>query len=104
MCMRCSGLARVKKQTTLLPTRGRTQWRRGDDYMNDTTLVLEEGKGTSFAPSFQELQAGIGRWESKAVRYEKLKGKLDDEIKRAGMEWLVPKELDKHLIYKLHSF
>ena len=99
MCMRCSGLARVKKQTALLPTRGRTQWRRGDDNMNDTTLVLEEGKRTFFAPSFQELQAGIGRWESKAVRYEKLKGKLDDEIKLAGLESLVPEELEKRLIF-----
>ena len=99
MCMRCSGLARVKKQTTLLPTRGRTQWRRGDDYMNDTTPVLEEGEGTSFAPSFQELQAGIGRWESKAVRYEKLKGNLDDDINRAGLESLVPEELEKRLSF-----
>ena len=33
------------------------------------------------------------------VRYEKLKGKLDDEIKRAGLESLVPEELEKHLIF-----
>ena len=52
ICMRCSGVARLKKQTTLLPTRRRTHWRRGDGYMNDSTLLLEEGKGTSFAPSF----------------------------------------------------
>ena len=31
------------------------------------------------------------------VRYEKLKGKWDDEIKRAGPESLVPEELEKHL-------
>ena len=33
------------------------------------------------------------------VLYEKLKGKLDDEIKRAGLESLVPEELEKHLIF-----
>ena len=49
--------------------------------------------------SLQELQAGIERWESKVVRYEKLKGKLDDEIKRAGLESLVPEELELHLIF-----
>ena len=48
--------------------------------------------------SLQELQAGIGRWESYVGRYEKLKGKLDDEIKRAAPESLVP-ELEKHLIF-----
>ena len=42
--------------------------------------------------SLLELQAGIERWESKVVRYEKLRGKLDDEIKRAGL----PEELEKH--------
>ena len=33
------------------------------------------------------------------MRYEKLKGKLDDAIKRAGLESLVPEELEKHLIF-----
>ena len=37
--------------------------------------------------SLQELQAGLERWESKVVLYEKLKGKLDDEIKRVE-SWL----------------
>ena len=32
-------------------------------------------------------------WESKVVRCEKLKGEWDDEIKRAGLESLVPEEL-----------
>ena len=32
------------------------------------------------------------------VRYEKLKGKMDDEIERAGLESLVPEELEKYLI------
>ena len=87
----------VKKQTTLLPTRGRTHWRRDDDFTNDTTLLLEEGKGTTFAQSFLRDPAGIERWESKVVRCEKLNGKLDDEIKRAGLESLLPEELEKHL-------
>ena len=49
----------------------------------------------SFSPgrcSLPELQAGIERWE-------KLKDKLDDEIKLAGLESLVPEELEKHLIF-----
>ena len=74
----------------MLPTRGRTPWRRGDDCMNDMTgggrkrnifrAIISPGRC-----SLQELQAGIERWESTVVRYEKLKGKLDDEIKRAGI-------------------
>ena len=49
--------------------------------------------------SLLELQAGIERWESYVSRYEqKLKDKLDDEIKLAGLEALVPEELEKHLI------
>ena len=47
----------------------------------------------------RELQAGIERWESYVSRYEKkMKDKLDDEIKLAGQESLVPEELEKHLI------
>ena len=46
-----------------------------------------------------ELQAGIERWESFVSRCEmKLKDKLDDEIKLAGLEALVLEELEKHLI------
>ena len=49
--------------------------------------------------SLLELQAGIERWESYVSRYEKtLKDKLKDEIKLAGLEALVPVELEKHLI------
>ena len=49
--------------------------------------------------SLLELQAGIERWESCVSRYEKkLKNKMDDEIKLAGLEALVPEELEKHLI------
>ena len=49
--------------------------------------------------SLLELQAGIERWESYVSRHqEKLKDKSDDEIKLAGLEALVPEELEKHLI------
>ena len=49
--------------------------------------------------SLLELQAGIERWGSYVSRYEKkMKDKLDDEIKLAGLESLVPEELGKHLI------
>ena len=45
------------------------------------------------------LQAGIERWESYESRYDKkMKDKLDDEIKLAGLESLVPEEHEKHLI------
>ena len=49
--------------------------------------------------SLLELQARIERWESYLSRYEKkMMNKLDDEIKLAGLESLVPEELEKHLI------
>ena len=49
--------------------------------------------------SLLELQAGVERWESYVSRYEKkMKDELDDEIKLAALESLVPKELEKHLI------
>ena len=89
--------SRVAKQTTWLTTRGRTHWRRGSDYRNDMISPPEEGKGISFAESFlldalsQKLQAGLERWESYVGRYEKMKGKMNDEIKLAGLEALVPK-------------
>ena len=57
---------------------------------------------TIFSPgrcSLLELQAGIERWESCVSRYEKkLKDRMDDEIKLAGLEALVLKEPEKHLI------
>ena len=43
--------------------------------------------------SLRVLQQGIERWENYAARYQKLKDKMDDEIKRAGLESLVPEEL-----------
>ena len=46
-----------------------------------------------------ESQAGIERWESYVSRNEKkMKDKLDDESKLAGLESLVLEELEKHLI------
>ena len=44
--------------------------------------------------SLLEFQAGI-----ELARYEKkLKGKMDDEIKLAGLEALVPEELEEHMV------
>ena len=49
--------------------------------------------------SLLDLQAGIGRWESAVSQYEEMGGsKMNDEIKLAGLEALVQKELEKHLI------
>ena len=49
--------------------------------------------------SLVELQVAIKTWESYVSRYEKkMKDKLDDEIKLAGLESLVLEELEKHLI------
>ena len=49
--------------------------------------------------SLLELRAGIQRWESVVSQYEKmLENKMNDEIKLAGLEALVPEELEKHLI------
>ena len=46
--------------------------------------------------SLVELQAVSERWESYVFRYEKkMKDKLDDEIKLAGLESLVPEKLEK---------
>ena len=50
--------------------------------------------------SLLELQAGIECWETYVSRYEKkLKDKMGDEIKLAGLEALVLEELEKHLIF-----
>ena len=83
---------------TLSPTRGRTRWRHGGGRRNDMIRQQEEGNETfcerSLRPgrcSLLELQAEIERWESFVSRYEKkLMDKLDDEIKLAGLEALVP--------------
>ena len=90
-CVQCLWTSRVSKQTTWSTTRGRTHWRRGDEYRkNDPTT---RGRKRNILRtiislvrcSLQELLAGIERWESYVGRYEKLKGKMDDEIKRAGL-------------------
>ena len=53
--------------------------------------------------SLLELQEGVERCESYVSRYEKkMKDKLDDETKLAGLESLVPEELGKHLILNLN--
>ena len=43
--------------------------------------------------SLQEREAGFERLESYVARYEKMKGAMNDEIRRAGLEFLVPEEL-----------
>ena len=54
--------------------------------------------------SLLELQAGIDRWESYVSRCEKkLKNKMDDEIKLAGLEALVPEELEMALDSQLQA-
>ena len=46
-----------------------------------------------------KLQAGNERWESAVSQYEKMgESKMNDEIKLAGLEALVPEELGKHRI------
>ena len=90
---------------TLLPTRGRIRWRHGgrlQERYDPTTRRKRNLLRTIISPgrcSLLELQAVIERWESYVSRYEKkMKNKLDDEIKLAGLESLVPEELQKHLI------
>ena len=46
--------------------------------------------------SLLEIQAGMERWESAVL--QKSKNKMNDEIKLASLEALVPMELEKHLI------
>ena len=48
---------------------------------------------------FRNSKRGFERWESYVSRYDKkMKDKLDDEIKLAGLEALVPEDLEKHLL------
>ena len=67
-----------------------------------TALMARNLLRTIISPrrcSLLELQAGIERWESYVSRYEKkLNDIMDDEINLAGLEALVPEELEKHLI------
>ena len=82
-------------------------WRRLQKRCDPTTGGRERNLlRTIISPgrcSLLELQAGIERWESYVSRYEKkMKDKLDDEIKLAGLESLLPEELEKHLILNLN--
>ena len=86
---------------------GRIHWKPGDDYRNDTILRLEEENETSCVRSF--LREGAISCNPKRassdvsptcrVYQKKLKRKLDDEIKLAGLEARVPEVLEKHLIF-----
>ena len=52
-----------------------------------------------------EHHARIERWESYVSRCErKMKDKMDDKIKLAGVEALVPTKLEKHLILNSNRF
>ena len=51
-CTQCLWTSRVEKRKTLLPTRGRTPWSRGDDCRRDLILQQEEGRETFFVLSF----------------------------------------------------
>ena len=53
--------------------------------------------------SLLELQEGIACWECYVSHNKKMKDKLDDEIKLAGLVSLVPEKLEKHLIVQLES-
>ena len=67
--------------------------RQEEEKRNFLRTVISRGRC-----SLLELQAGIECWESHASRFEKkMKDKLGDEIKLAGLESLVPEELEKHI-------
>ena len=70
-------------------------WRRLQKRYDPTTCRIKRNLlRTIISPgrcSLLELQAGFERWESYVSRYEKkMKDKLNDEIKLAGLESLVP--------------
>ena len=47
----------------------------------------------------EELQGAIERWEAFVSRYERKTGaEIDEELKLAGLEALVPEELERHLM------
>ena len=64
----------------------------GSDNRNDMILPPEEGKGISFEESFlldalsRNSKRDFECWESYVERYKKMKGKMNDEIKLAGLE------------------
>ena len=88
-CSRCTQRSRVMRQMTLLPTRGTTRWRDGEDCRNAMIRRQEEEHGTIIflgRCSLLEVQARIKRWESYLSNVmKKLKDKVDDENKLAGL-------------------
>ena len=105
-CTQHSWLSRVMKRMTLSPTRGRIRRRHGGDCRSDMILSTGGRKRNLLRTiislgrcSLLELLAPTERLESYVSRYEKkMKDKLDDEIKLAGLESSVPVSLEKHLI------
>ena len=75
---------------------------------NDIVAIAEKPTGGVATPADDlpwdvALSSGTPRgiecWESVVSQNEKmLKSKMDDEIKLAGLETLVPEELERHLI------
>ena len=90
-------MALTSHEATLSPTRGIILWRPGDDCRSATTQrqVVE----SAIFCSLSSLQEGALFWNSKLAHVsrneKKLKDTLDDEIKLAGLEALVPEELDR---------
>ena len=80
------------------PTRGRNRWRRGRNDFDPRTVGRKRNLLRTII-HFSTVSLLIQRWESCVSRNEKkLKDKFDDEIKLAGLEVLMPEELEKHLI------
>ena len=96
---------------TLSPTRGRIHWRhggqqkrygltKGGSKRNILRTIISPGRC-----SLLKVQAVIEREETYVSQYKKkLKDKIDDEIKLAGLESSVPEELEKHLIFNSTAF
>ena len=84
---------------TLRRLQKRSDLTTGERKRNLLQIIISPGRC-----SLLELQAGIDRWGSYVSRYDKkLKDKLDDEIKLAGLEALAPQELEKTFDTQLES-
>ena len=97
-------MALALRLMTLSPTHGRTREKPVKDFRNDTTRRQEEESKICFARTrllegaLLELQAAIERLESHVSLNEtKLKDTSDEEIKLAGLEALVPEEMEIYL-------
>ena len=94
----------VMRQMTLLSTRGRTRWRDGEDCRNALIRRQEEDHEASNDHfSWTVLSSGSSSEDQtmevlRVERRKKLKDKVDDESRLAGLEALVPEELERHLI------